>query len=70
MSNKIESTDPAYPTHGYSQGMDIRTAIAKDAMKGILTVRNTSILSKNEIDEITDNAVRIADKLIERLNKS
>jgi hypothetical protein len=69
MSNKIDSGTPAYPTHGYQSGMTLRTAIAMDMAKGILAGRDTSVLSKNEIDEITENAVRMADKLIEQLNK-
>jgi len=70
MGNNIEPTDRAYPTHGYSSGMNIRTVIAKDAMKGILATKNSFIGSKNEIDEITDAAVRMADSLIDKLNKS
>jgi hypothetical protein len=68
MKNKISPTDPAFPTHGFSSGMNIRTAIAKDAMKGILAARNSFVSSVNEINEITDAAVRMADMLIEKLN--
>jgi hypothetical protein len=69
MKNKINPTDNAYPTHGYSTGMDIRTALAKDAMNGILAgYRDTNALTQNEINEISENAVKIADKLIEKLN--
>jgi hypothetical protein len=68
MVNKIDSGSPAFPTHGYQSGMTIRTAIAMDMAKGILAGRNTGVLSKNEIDEITEKAVRMADKLIEQLN--
>ena len=69
MANKIDPTDAAYPSHGYHDGMTIRTAIAMDMAKGILAGRNTGVLSKNEIDEITEKAVTMADKLIEQLNR-
>jgi len=69
MANKVDPSRPAYPTNGSFTGMDIRTAISMDMAKGILAGRDTSVLSKNEIDEITENAVRMADKLIEQLNR-
>jgi hypothetical protein len=69
MKNKIDPRDNAYPTNGYSTGMNIRTAMAMDAMKGILAgYRDTTVFSVNDINLITENAVRIADKLIEKLN--
>jgi hypothetical protein len=68
MKNKIDPTDVAYPTHGYSSGMNIRTALAKDAMNGILAGRSTSILSANDMIDIVNDAVEIADRLIKKLN--
>lgn len=69
MGNKIKSNDQAYPSHGFSYGMNIRTVLAKDAMKGILSGRDTSVLSVNEINEIAEKAVNLADKLIKELNR-
>ena len=68
--DKIKATDQVYPTHGYnSTGINLRTAMAMDAMKGILAGRDTVALTENEINETVENAIRIADKLIEQLNK-
>jgi hypothetical protein len=69
MEDKINPTSPAYPTHGGIQGMNLRTALAKDAMNGILAGRDTTVLSQNELHEIAESAIRMADMLIEKLNK-
>ena len=69
MKAKIEPTNPAYPLHyGSLTGINIRTAIAMDAMNGILAGRNNLVFSENEINEIAENARRLADKLIYQLN--
>jgi len=71
MANKIDPTDAAYPSHGYHDGMTIRTAIAMDMAKGILAGRRSGVsFNDMEINTIINTAIILADKLIKELNKA
>lgn len=65
-TDKIDPKEPAYPTHGFSEGMDIRTKFSLEFAK-IYADRSTFTTPKEEIAEM---AVDMADALIKKLNKS
>jgi hypothetical protein len=62
--DKIKATDSAYPCSSFNDGMDLRTALAKDAMTGILAGKKDVVFSQNEINEIAQNAVKMAENNI------
>ena len=67
---KIRSDESAYPTHGYSSGMDIQTKLASDAMQGILAGRDKDVALTDEyLEEVAKKAKSMAGILLRTLNE-